>query len=279
MTTNEEQQDLCQVALDCYYSAILAMAACLEVACPPAGAHHRDQLMRIRQRLVFSVTPETLREAQDALERELSSFSERSHRYCELKVRDVETVLQLLGEAMAYDPEGRLHDRIQDVYDRVLETEQVLIVDPLTGLPSRRELSQELATRITARRQFCLMFFDVDDFKRLNHTLGADAGDQVLKQMARGLKQQVRTRDFVCRWKDDEFLVIIESGLGNASARTNQILQFLRGPYTLTDEGREYKLEITVTGGVVEHAPGETGDQVVARVLAQVADQRRPAVA
>lgn len=100
-----------------------------------------------------------------------------------------------------------------------LESEQALLRhwaqhDPLTDLPNRRLLGTELE-RCVARAQrhlhkFGLVFLDLDRFKWINDTLGHDAGDAVLQEVARRLRKAVRAEDLVARWGGDEFILVLD---------------------------------------------------------------------
>jgi len=85
--------------------------------------------------------------------------------------------------------------------------------DPLTGLSNRRAMEQRLSAELsrTKRHQIktSVVMIDVDRFKLVNDTLGHGAGDRLLAELARLLKQQCRTLDAVGRMGGDEFLVIL----------------------------------------------------------------------
>jgi diguanylate cyclase (GGDEF)-like protein len=82
--------------------------------------------------------------------------------------------------------------------------------DSLTGLPNRL-LFQERLDEICAGGGggFALMLLDMDDFKRVNDTLGHDAGDALLCAFAERLRETTRADDFVARLGGDEFAVIL----------------------------------------------------------------------
>lgn len=86
--------------------------------------------------------------------------------------------------------------------------------DPLTGLPNRRGLMQHLTEAMARTRRhgrvLGVMFMDLDDFKRMNDTLGHDYGDAVLQRFAADIVASVRETDFVCRLAGDEFVVVLE---------------------------------------------------------------------
>jgi len=85
--------------------------------------------------------------------------------------------------------------------------------DGLTGLPNRTMFSEVLSFNIhNARRYhhvFATLFIDLDRFKNINDTLGHDAGDQLLKVMARRLSDNLRAGDLVARLGGDEFVVLL----------------------------------------------------------------------
>ncbi|WP_232424101.1 EAL domain-containing protein [Imhoffiella purpurea] len=86
--------------------------------------------------------------------------------------------------------------------------------DPLTELPNRSMFQERLQQCIQRaeryKRQFALLFLDLDHFKDVNDTLGHPFGDALLKQVAEILAQQVRVVDTIARLGGDEFVVILE---------------------------------------------------------------------
>ena len=94
------------------------------------------------------------------------------------------------------------------------EVRHVALHDDLTGLPTRRLFAEFAAGAIArADRQQgnpALLFIDLDRFKRLNDSLGHEAGDQALVQVATRLLEAVRTGDVVARLGGDEFTVLLE---------------------------------------------------------------------
>lgn len=85
--------------------------------------------------------------------------------------------------------------------------------DSLTGLHNRRFLEESLIKEFAraAREQFSLAIFmlDVDHFKGFNDTYGHEAGDLVLRELGRTLKESVRGGELVCRFGGEEFTVIL----------------------------------------------------------------------
>jgi diguanylate cyclase (GGDEF)-like protein/PAS domain S-box-containing protein len=94
------------------------------------------------------------------------------------------------------------------------EVEHLAFYDPLTSLPNRRlmldRLNQIMLATTRTGHAGALLFIDIDNFKTLNDTLGHDAGDLLLQQMAQRLAASVRAGDTVSRQGGDEFVVILD---------------------------------------------------------------------
>jgi len=116
--------------------------------------------------------------------------------------------------------------------------------DPLTGLPNRRflieELDKTLARHSRSGQYGALLFIDLDNFKLLNDTMGHDVGDMLLRQVAERLRQALRDSDQLARLGGDEFVVVLENLGANTEEATphadhvaRKILALLGQPYDL----------------------------------------------
>ena len=124
--------------------------------------------------------------------------------------------------------------------------------DVLTGLPNRMMFSQLLNQAIESsrrhERQFAILFIDLDRFKIINDTMGHDAGDELLTEMAKRFRQSLRAVDVVGRPKErndvvgrlggDEFIILIEeiSELSQVAVVAQRVLGTAMKPMIILGE-------------------------------------------
>jgi diguanylate cyclase (GGDEF)-like protein len=137
---------------------------------------------------------------------------------------------------------------------------QQSVRDPLTGLYNRRYLTEALEREIhrAARRHgtTALIAFDIDHFKRFNDTFGHDAGDHVLREIARSAAERLRAGDVLCRHGGEEFIVLLPDAGAIDAARVAEALR--AGCAELRVERHQRLLgQVTLSAGVAaapEHA-------------------------
>lgn len=110
--------------------------------------------------------------------------------------------------------EARIADRTSDLVLLNQQLEMTAMTDVLTGLPNRRhalqcfgQLWQQSSRNGTP---LACMMVDADGLKTINDSYGHEAGDEVLRQLARCLRTVVRNDDVVCRLGGDEFLILCD---------------------------------------------------------------------
>jgi diguanylate cyclase (GGDEF)-like protein/PAS domain S-box-containing protein len=140
-----------------------------------------------------------------------------------------------------------------DVTDRRRAEEDLVrraFTDPLTGLPNRRALTDRLrhAVALSRRRglQVGLVHLNIDRFKAVNDSLGHEAGDLLLSQVADRLRWSTRVEDTAVRLGADEFLVVAEDveDLDGLRALADRLLSVLDEPFLVQDR------EITLSASV-----------------------------
>jgi diguanylate cyclase (GGDEF)-like protein len=93
------------------------------------------------------------------------------------------------------------------------QTVALSITDPLTGVPNRRHLFQQLEAEIARAARFdtplSMLMIDIDHFKHLNDSAGHSAGDEVLRQVCHRLKVNLRKVDLLARYGGEEFVVLL----------------------------------------------------------------------
>src|SRR4051812_39128671 len=140
-----------------------------------------------------------------------------------------------------------------DVTDRRRAEEDLVrraFTDPLTGLPNRRALADRLrhAVALSRRRglQVGLVHLNIDRFKAVNESLGHEAGDLLLSQVADRLRWSTRVEDTAVRLGADEFLVVAEDveDLDGLRALADRLLSVLDEPFVV------HEREITLSASV-----------------------------
>jgi len=140
--------------------------------------------------------------------------------------------------------------------------EQLAYYDMLTGLANRSYFRDQLRKAIAMSSRgyyhFALLYFDLDEFKRINDTLGHDAGDELLKEVARRLMSRLREEDTIARLGGDEFAVIL-SGIKDrtqAALIAENLQQSFAAPVKLTGQ------EVAVSASIgITIAPEDAADE------------------
>ena len=164
------------------------------------------------------------------------------------------SILLILVVAILATMSRRLAQTRQRAADAQIEhaakIEYLAYHDGLTGLPNRSLFSKVLVQSIHEAhrydRQLAVLFLDLDRFKQINDTLGHEAGDQLLQEVARRVKGCLRDSDTVARLGGDEFVVLLpEIDDGKYAAIVGQkILSAVARPFLLI--GQEFRVTASV---------------------------------
>lgn len=108
--------------------------------------------------------------------------------------------------------EAKVAARTRALSEANRRLEELSLTDSLTGLPNRRHAMRRFADlweeSLRARTPLVCIMIDADQFKAVNDNFGHEAGDRVLRELARTLQHSLRNDDVVCRLGGDEFLII-----------------------------------------------------------------------
>lgn len=170
------------------------------------------------------------------------------------------------------DVVGRLFAAIlrRDRQDR--EVQDLIYRDPMTGLPNRRHFEERLAEIIPqadapGSEPVSVLFMDLDEFKKVNDTLGHDVGDLLLAIVGSRLRRALSAEAFVARLGGDEFGVIVSGAdAGAALTAAGRIVTALREPAML----RGYRLPIYCSIGIAT-CPDHESDPALLKRLADMA--------
>jgi len=104
------------------------------------------------------------------------------------------------------------------------EVQRLAFFDPLTNLPNRRMLNDRLSMYVERIKQShhsgALLFLDLDNFKRINDSLGHNAGDEILVELSQRLTAILNPADTLARVGGDEFIILIEH-VGDSHMQAN----------------------------------------------------------
>jgi diguanylate cyclase (GGDEF)-like protein/PAS domain S-box-containing protein len=131
--------------------------------------------------------------------------------------------------------------------------------DPLTGLPNRRAFESRLRRAVlSAKEQSCrhaLLYFDLDHFKPVNDTAGHAAGDELLRQLAKLLRTQLREGDALARLGGDEFGILLEDATPEQAAYVSEKVRRAIANYQFEWQNEIFRIGASI--GQLEFSDGK----------------------
>lgn len=151
----------------------------------------------------------------------------------------------------------------------VAEARRLASTDTLTGLLNRRAFVERIEKARAASEQklfpMSVLLLDVDHFKKVNDTLGHDAGDAVLQGVARTLSSIARKSDFVARWGGEEFVVALtQTAEAGARVAAERVRRAIAEAKYILPSGAEHKATASVGLASAESADWEL-DELLGR--------------
>jgi diguanylate cyclase (GGDEF)-like protein/PAS domain S-box-containing protein len=135
---------------------------------------------------------------------------------------------------------------------RERELERMAFSDHLTRLPNRAMLFQEMAAPPAISGERSLLVVDLDGFKAVNDSVGHEAGDLLLVEVARRLQGLMRAEDLVARLGGDEFAVLLSGGQEAAVEAAQRTVDVLAQPYRVG----EWTFSVGASVGLTQVRPG-----------------------
>jgi diguanylate cyclase (GGDEF)-like protein len=161
-----------------------------------------------------------------------------------------------------------LERTVADLTDSNTELEQLLMVDEKTGLYNAREFQRRLKQEWQRAERYgeplSLVFFDLDNFKNINDTLGHPAGDQVLRDFASLVTGGARANDIAARYGGEEFAVILPHTDGEMAVRVADRVRSSVADFVFLPDERP--LHVTVSCGVATFPESAGVDSVDALI-------------
>lgn len=182
-----------------------------------------------------------------------------------------EELLKIISSMMVTN--RHLQERLQSTEKKLeSQTDQLMgyldeaRTDALTGLRNRRSLDKSLEEMFqrwnNQQRSFSLGMIDVDHFKQINDQYGHPAGDAVLQQVARLIRDELSIATVVARYGGEEFCILTYSSVEEAAREVDRIRK-VAASIPLEVDG--VKIRVTLSGGLAQVLPEESNEKLVQR--------------
>lgn len=196
--------------------------------------------------------------------------------------KDVKKLEQMLQKVVS-ETQGLLqrNAELEEHLDRSTEVMSMLqkdldhvrreaVTDSLTGLANRKAFDMAYGTIVresqNTKQTFALLMIDIDHFKNFNDSYGHQVGDQVLRLVAKTLKDGVRGKDIVTRYGGEEFALLLpNTPLSAGVAVANNLRKAVATKDVVNRSSGEVLGQITMSVGVAEYIDGEEIETLMER--------------
>lgn len=242
-----------------------------------AALHYRQKTSEVKEiLLVMARTAESVGERDQRCAQQISEVTARLKSIAnledltEIRASIEKSATELKCSIDRMTAEGKatldhLQAKVTSYQARLEEAEEVASRDGLTGMRSRVWVEGQLEQAIEASAPFCVSIIDINKFKQVNDAHGHLVGDELLKQFSTELRSVCRATDTIGRWGGDEFILLLQCGLAEATAQIDRLREWVCGNYTLQGNGAVLKLRVDASIGLAEYVPGETMKELVDR--------------
>jgi diguanylate cyclase (GGDEF)-like protein/PAS domain S-box-containing protein len=177
--------------------------------------------------------------------------------------------VELIARTLVHNGETQRMNVVRDIRDRLAAQARIrhlALHDALTGLMNRaaflEHLQQAIARAQRKGERMALLFIDLNDFKRVNDSLGHLEGDRVLVTVAERLRACLRAGDQVARFGGDEFVVLLDAIRDRSDVLT--VLQALLGVVEVPVQAHGRSLSVTPSIGIALFPEdGDTPDLLI----------------
>jgi diguanylate cyclase len=165
---------------------------------------------------------------------------------------------------------GETSRELDTIRESLNKAEQRANTDTLTGLPNRRALDEFLrasqAEAMETGEPLSVLLIDIDRFKKFNDNFGHGVGDQVLRLMAKALRDSVRGNDLPARYGGEELIAVLPgAGLAACEVIAERIRRAVADCQITRRSTGDILPGITVSVGVAQFRPGESTAQLLER--------------
>ncbi|MGB9553990.1 MAG: sensor domain-containing diguanylate cyclase, partial [bacterium] len=182
----------------------------------------------------------------------------------QLTYSEVMTKMSILNNQLA-DLTRDLSKKNQELKAANIRIKKIMNTDPLTGLTNRRSFRKMLQKHMAfARRHrlpLSLIMIDIDHFKAINDNFGHNVGDQILKKLARILRQSCRIEDIVARFGGEEFVVLLsKTDAPSASSWAERVRTKIKKTRMVN-----MNQKVTASFGIAEFLSSDTEESLIKR--------------
>jgi len=244
--------------LDSHFNFVEVNEACCELSMTS-----RDQF--IGKQLNFDRYPESYSDQIRSILQQQGRWSDEVE---SAKGDDTSFLMELTVDAI-YDELGQLSHYVgvfSDISRRKLQEEELRKLtnnDLLTNLPNRSSLMVTLGNLVKRDVHHTLMVLDLDNFKKINDSLGHQVGDELLIKVAKRIEDTVPYHTSIYRLGGDEFAILVDNNpdIGSSAVVANKVIDAFVSPFDLSSD----KVVVGMSIGIVLYPEDDQNEQALLR--------------